>query len=92
MVSHDRVDLPYEADVPDPIFFLHHTQVDRLWTLWQQERPDRVRAYGGLLNQWPATDNATLSDRMSFLGLGPDVKVSEAMSTKSSRFCYEYDS
>ncbi|KAF5632290.1 Tyrosinase [Fusarium tjaetaba] len=23
----------------DPIFFLYHTQIDRLWSLWQQEDP-----------------------------------------------------
>ncbi|TKA52283.1 hypothetical protein B0A55_13183, partial [Friedmanniomyces simplex] len=25
----------------DPLFFLHHTQLDRLWWLWQQRQPDK---------------------------------------------------
>jgi Common central domain of tyrosinase len=25
----------------DPAFYLHHGQIDRLWTLWYVERPDR---------------------------------------------------
>lgn len=26
----------------DPVFFLHHCNVDRLWWQWQQNHPDAV--------------------------------------------------
>lgn len=30
----------------DPIFFLHHTNLDRLWTEWQSKDPRRLKAIG----------------------------------------------
>ncbi|KAK3498101.1 uncharacterized protein B0T23DRAFT_394280 [Neurospora hispaniola] len=76
----------------DPIFFLHHTQIDRLWTLWQMEKPEtRTTDFGG-----PKTQNlsnpgeATLDDVMPYLNLVPDIKVSEVMKTQTSKLCYSY--
>ena len=78
-------------DLADPIFFLHHTQIDRLWTLWQQENPEaRLTAFGGNKTQDANTVQATLDDIMPYLDLVPDVKVSEVMSTQTSRLCYTY--
>lgn len=31
----------------DPIFFLHHTNLDRLWTEWQSRDTKRLTAMGG---------------------------------------------
>jgi tyrosinase len=75
----------------DPIFFLHHTQVDRLWTLWQNENPEvRTTEFGGPKTQNEDPGEATLEDIMPYLDLVPDVKVSEMMSTQTSRLCYVY--
>jgi tyrosinase len=30
----------YIASPNDPVFFMHHAQVDRIWTLWQEAHPD----------------------------------------------------
>ncbi len=49
----------------DPVFFLHHCQVDRIWAMWQQEHPgadnynpDAVGGYGHRLTDrmWPWDD------------------------------------
>ncbi|KAK8070195.1 hypothetical protein PG994_006811 [Apiospora phragmitis] len=75
----------------DPIFFLHHGQVDRLWTQWQQENPEkRTTEFGGPKTQGKNSGEATLEDVMPYLGLVPDVKVKETMSTQASRLCYTY--
>ncbi|KAK3309387.1 uncharacterized protein B0T15DRAFT_481108 [Chaetomium strumarium] len=75
----------------DPLFFLHHTQVDRLWWLWQQQDPAaRTTAFGGPRTQDEDSLEATLEDVMPFLGLAEDVQVSELMTTQSGRLCYVY--
>ncbi|KAJ7093948.1 hypothetical protein B0H15DRAFT_147237 [Mycena belliarum] len=74
----------------DPIFFLHHAQVDRLWTLWQQEKPAvRNTQFGGPKTR-ANTTQATLEDVMPYLNLVPDIKVAEVMTTQNARFCYTY--
>ena len=32
----------------DPIFYLHHAQLDRLWWIWQQDKLERAHEYGGV--------------------------------------------
>ncbi|KAK8093302.1 uncharacterized protein PG998_014183 [Apiospora kogelbergensis] len=76
----------------DPIFFLHHAQIDRLWTLWQMEKPEtRTNEFGGpkTLNE-NKPGEATLNDVMPYLNLVPDIKVSEVMGTQTSKLCYNY--
>ncbi|KAH6635990.1 hypothetical protein F5144DRAFT_161778 [Chaetomium tenue] len=75
----------------DPIFFLHHTQVDRLWALWQQENPAaRNMDFAGPKTQDQNTTEATLEDIMPFMGITPDIKVAEVMEIGTPRFCYSY--
>ncbi|KAK8118267.1 uncharacterized protein PG998_006548 [Apiospora kogelbergensis] len=75
----------------DPIFFLHHAQIDRLWTLWQQENPAvRTTEFGGPKTQNAEPGEASLEDVMPYLGLVPDIRVSEVMSTHTSKLCYAY--
>ncbi|KAH8678672.1 hypothetical protein BGZ60DRAFT_525419 [Tricladium varicosporioides] len=74
----------------DPIFFLHHTMVDRVWWLWQQADPTNR------LNDFSGTEfggvTATLDDVMPMLGLATDRKVRDFMSTGvgASTLCYTY--
>lgn len=79
----------------DPIFFLHHTQIDRLWYLWQQESPEtRMLDYAGNKTQYneggvdPVA--ASLTDVLSYIGLAVDLVVSDVMNTTSSLLCYNY--
>ncbi|KAF2998496.1 hypothetical protein E8E13_003549 [Curvularia kusanoi] len=75
----------------DPIFFLHHGQIDRLWTLWQLQKPEtRTMEFGGPKTKAKDSPEATLEDVMPYMNLVPDIKVSEVMSTQSSQFCYVY--
>ncbi|EME43326.1 hypothetical protein DOTSEDRAFT_72666 [Dothistroma septosporum NZE10] len=74
----------------DPLFFLHHTQLDRLWWLWQQRSPERILwAYGGH-KQSHSMELASLDDELEYRGLTDDVKVKDVMDTEAGQLCYRY--
>ncbi|WQF83004.1 Putative tyrosinase copper-binding domain, di-copper centre-containing domain superfamily [Colletotrichum destructivum] len=75
----------------DPLFFLHHSQLDRLWWMWQQRnlRP-RLSDYGEI-KKHEAVTQTSLSDAISIGGImAPDIHVSDVMSTESDLLCYRY--
>ncbi|KAG5654821.1 hypothetical protein KAF25_002889 [Fusarium avenaceum] len=78
----------------DPVFFLHHAQIDRLWWIWQQQNPKKRNSdFSGIsILTSGATDKkpASLNDKMPMLGLGPDRHVSELMTTSSNLLNYNY--
>jgi tyrosinase len=79
----------------DPIFFMHHTQIDRLWTLWQNAAPEnRTLDFSGIKTQdqfdGTTPPPASLQDIMPMLGLADDVTVREYMSTTKGPLCYTY--
>lgn len=76
----------------DPLFFLHHAQVDRLWALWQREHPDVAHTYSGNVSpdRVDAMD-ATPEDIMRMFGLPlpySDAPVSAMF--EISTYCYSY--
>ncbi|KAL8831722.1 MAG: hypothetical protein Q9191_000693 [Dirinaria sp. TL-2023a] len=74
----------------DPVFFLHHTQLDRLWWTWQRSDPQaRMMQYRGLAAK-NSTENAALDDIVPMGGLAPDIKVSDIIRTDTERLCYIY--
>lgn len=80
---------PQSSSPNDPLFFLHHTQVDRLWYLWQSVSPaNRTLDYGGV--KWPDYDPAGLDDSLRMLGLGVDKKVRDFMDVNAASLCYKY--
>ncbi|KAH7009582.1 hypothetical protein EDB80DRAFT_762941 [Ilyonectria destructans] len=87
----------------DPIFFMHHTNVDRLWDTWQRmDWPARRNDIGGPDTQYAYPfnffgdrdyHNITLDYAMDFSNLIPGkqyVTVKEVMDTQGGRFCYTY--
>ncbi|EWG47590.1 hypothetical protein FVEG_07657 [Fusarium verticillioides 7600] len=89
----------------DPIFWLHHTNVDRLWDKWQRlDWPARKSDISGPDTQYgypydffgdKKYKNITLAYVMDFGNLLPDrryITVEEAMDTQGERLGYTYDS
>ncbi|KAH9250017.1 hypothetical protein BASA83_001070 [Batrachochytrium salamandrivorans] len=79
----------------DPIFFLHHRNLDRLWAVWQQQHPNLASTYGGNRNrETPEIDDAVVSDIMEMYGLAESAPVSQVLSTlnggANGRMCYQY--
>jgi tyrosinase len=77
----------------EPLFFLHHPQIDALWWRWQQQNPaTRLTEFAGNRNSptgGPA-GNATLDDVLLMNGIAPDITVREIMDTSDPRWCYKY--
>ena len=72
----------------DPIFWLHHAQLDRIWWKWQQEDPQtRLLAYSDSPVQ---PSSSTISDEMEYLGLFENRTISEVMRTDTDVLCYGY--
>ena len=78
----------------DPSFYLLHSQVDRLWSVWQGlDYEARKNGLDGTLsmNNYPPTPNATLSTIMKMgIPAGGDLPISWAMSTFENDYCYMY--
>ncbi|KAI9151401.1 Tyrosinase ustQ [Paramyrothecium foliicola] len=75
----------------DPIFFLHHTMVDRIWWQWQQESSSRTFDYGGNIYPEPQSGTgATLDDVMKMGNLAADRTVREFMDAGNAELCYTY--
>jgi len=74
----------------DPLFFLHHTQLDRLWWLWQQRQPaNGLTAYGGHKERH-SIEMANLDDTLFYKGLASDIRVREVMNVEGDLLCYRY--
>ena len=71
----------------DPVFFLHHANLDRLWSKWQQKH--NANAYGGKASMY-STAPASATDMLNLAGLMDAVPVSDVFSTTSGMFCYQY--
>ncbi|KAI0114088.1 hypothetical protein GGR51DRAFT_505460 [Nemania sp. FL0031] len=77
----------------DPAFFLHHGQIDRLWTMWQAQDPvSRRYSYDGtdtFMNppDAPEANNDTVLD---FGVLGGMVTLEEIANPMAGRYCYRY--
>jgi tyrosinase len=79
---------------PDPIFYLHHAFIDRVWWKWQEGAlPARLSDFAGYTTEHePATGwvNATLDDELNMFGIIPNATVRDLMDIRGGRLCYEY--
>ncbi|TVY16990.1 Tyrosinase-like protein orsC [Lachnellula arida] len=77
----------------DPMFWLHHGQIDRTWWIWQnQDIANRQNAISGTITMFnsPASRNGTLED-MLYLGVNADgIAIKDVMSTVEGPLCYIY--
>lgn len=75
----------------DPVFYLHHAQIDRLWTLWQQLDP-KARQYAldgtGTVLNYPPSPVFQLNDTINLGKLSPKGPrpIREFMSTRGEKF------
>lgn len=87
----------------DPIFFLHHAMIDKLWYDWQHKHPSNKDAFVGGSVSWQANSSLVFAEYptgappwlntssvMPSDGLWEDVRISEVMDTVGGRLCYIY--
>lgn len=80
--------------INDPLFFMHHTGMDRIWALWQEQDPKRIMDTGGttgVLDMSPLT-----LDSWVWVGAaGQDRRTVEVMDplNRDGRgvLCYKYE-
>jgi tyrosinase len=81
----------------DPAFYVHHTQLDRLWWIWQiQDLEKRLLdlAKTRTMRNSPPSEPGTLDDLTNMGVLGGDVPVRDLMNTMGGmggKLCYIYE-
>lgn len=74
----------------DPVFWVHHVQIDHMWWKWQQEDlRNRLYEYNGR-HMFNSTGEASLTDVLMYGGFTEDISVSEVMDTEAGLLCYRY--
>ena len=75
----------------DPVFYLHHAQIDHLWWQWQQEnRSKRIYEYTGKQTKTATSDDASLDKLLRYGGFVDDIPVRQVMDTEGGFLCYRY--
>ncbi|KAL0930091.1 uncharacterized protein CTRU02_214911 [Colletotrichum truncatum] len=76
----------------EPLFFLHHGNVDRAWAKWQGRNATRLADYTGFQDR-NKTIPASLTDTMPVLELADtEPIVKDYMDTQAGPLCYTYSS
>ncbi|MCJ1371074.1 hypothetical protein MMC20_002289 [Loxospora ochrophaea] len=89
-------EMPMPWSTNDPIFFVHHAQIDRLWWKWQHQEPAiRLQKYDSTasdLQQGLSKNMSPLSlnDPLILYGLGVERKARDVLSTETPLLCYRY--
>ena len=78
----------------DPAFFFHHSNVDRMWTIWQQRNAaKRQFALNGTVLNYdpPSAPLATLKTLLNWDVLGKAKQIKEVMSNEAFEYNYVYE-
>ncbi|KGM92544.1 uncharacterized protein PADG_11373 [Paracoccidioides brasiliensis Pb18] len=76
----------------DPVFYLHHSQIDRIWWIWQNLDPaNRLHAVAGDTEMYnPSSRNGTADDLVDLGYLGDECRLGDLLSATGGPFCYIY--
>ncbi|PYI07973.1 Di-copper centre-containing protein [Aspergillus sclerotiicarbonarius CBS 121057] len=77
----------------ESMFWLHHAQIDRIWTIWQGLDPaNRRNAIWGTHTRSndPPSANMTLDEMIDFGFISQPLQFADLMSPLSGPFCYYY--
>jgi tyrosinase len=75
----------------DPIFYLHHAFLDKLW--WQWEMVDPMKRLGDMSGRStvdPPHVNVALDFELKMMKLAPTVTIREVMDIRNELLCYAY--
>ncbi|KAL0948838.1 hypothetical protein HGRIS_008961 [Hohenbuehelia grisea] len=75
----------------DPLFYLHHGNLDRLWWLWQsKDLKKRLKDISGRTSIDPPFVNVTLDFKLNLGVLAPAIPIRDVMDVRNSPLCYQY--
>lgn len=86
-----------DASPGDPVFYLHHNYIDRLWWKWQAiDNETRMWAMGGntvneTLYPQQAGVKASLDTIIQQQNIIPDLQIRDVMNAQGGLLCYDYD-
>ncbi|KAK8127119.1 Monooxygenase [Apiospora kogelbergensis] len=90
-VGGQKGDMKPSTSPNDPLFFLHHTQIDRLWYLWQQGDAEARNKDIADDRTYPIDGTkSAVEDVLQFMGLAADIKIADVMTTQNDLLCYTY--
>ncbi|KAK8084161.1 Monooxygenase [Apiospora saccharicola] len=90
-VGGQKGDMKPSSSPNDPLFFLHHANIDRLWSQWQQaDLEARVKDITDDKTFPVDGTKSTVDDVMPYMGLAADIKISDVMTTQNDLLCYTY--
>jgi tyrosinase len=84
----------FHSSPNDPIFYIHHAMIDKIWTVWQyMDRENRQNAIYGTstLNNSPASPDMTLADELPFGLVTANPVFGDLMDTLAGPYCYRYE-
>jgi tyrosinase len=84
----------FHSSPNDPVFYIHHAMIDRIWTVWQyMDREARQnQIYGtSTLNNSPASADMTLQDSLPFGLVAQSPVLGDLMDTLAGPYCYRYE-
>jgi tyrosinase len=82
------------SSINDPLFFMHHGNLDRIWAIWQKKSSSNVYAIGG--PTYPNGTGETTLDTTIDMGkyMAPSIPARQLMDTTNNYdhgvLCYEY--
>ncbi|KAI0476824.1 Di-copper centre-containing protein [Xylaria cf. heliscus] len=76
----------------DPVFFLHHAMVDRVYWLWQALHPALAKTIGGTLTLFniPPSRDTSVNDVINLGVNAPSLKIADLQDTLGPELCYIY--
>ncbi|CAI6335949.1 unnamed protein product [Periconia digitata] len=80
----------------DPIFYLHHSMIDRVWWMWQsldvkkRTSAEGIAGTGTFMNQPPSPDTTLDTEINLGFAAGSPKTMRDLMSTTAGPFCYIY--
>jgi tyrosinase len=74
----------------EPLFWLHHAQMDKLWSKWQHLHPENYDAFSPVCQSDCDIDSVSVDHFLEFDRLGVPVRVQEVFDHTIPPFCYIY--
>ncbi|KAK9761323.1 hypothetical protein K7432_013859, partial [Basidiobolus ranarum] len=82
-IGGDQGDMAFATSTNDPLFWLHHAFIDKIWADWQRSNPTKSSDYGG---NGPRNTKAALGDIM----IPFNITVKSMLDTTKAGLCYQY--
>jgi tyrosinase len=92
---HTYIGIDFYTSPGDPYFWLHHSNIDRVWWIWQtQDYANRQQVIAGGTSMLGWGKAQSLEDNIDLEVLNVDgkkYKIKELVSTIAGPFCYVYE-